>query len=375
MRTATLITICNIFACINLQAQTTQPPEAPPAAPPPAPPPSAWSQHGTDFSIWLDGYADYNFNQPATGFNDLRNFDFRSDTAHVNLAKISITHAPGPFGFQLDVGTGQTLKAIHAFDPGPDGMKYIEQAFVSLKPKAWKGFQVDFGKFVTSAGAEVIESQSNWNYSRSLLFSWAIPYYHMGLRTSFPVGPHFTGGFQVVNGWNNDRDNNGGKTIGLTGAYAWKKVTWSNNYYVGPEKDHTNKGIRNLYDTVVQYNQNDNMSYYVNFDYGRENNATGGGGQSWTGLAFAARRAWGKYALAPRIEFFNDIDGFSTGVKQNVKEVTLTGEYKWSNWLISRLEYRTDWSDKPFFNHNGDTYGKSQTTVLVGLMAYFGPKK
>jgi hypothetical protein len=28
---------------------------------------------------------------------------------------------------------------------------------------------MDFGKFVTSAGAEVIEAKDNWNYSRSLL--------------------------------------------------------------------------------------------------------------------------------------------------------------------------------------------------------------
>ena len=39
---------------------------------------------------------------------------------------------------------------------------------------------MDFGKFVTSAGAEVIESKDNWNYSRSLLFAYAIPYWHFG---------------------------------------------------------------------------------------------------------------------------------------------------------------------------------------------------
>ena len=30
----------------------------------------------------------------------------------------------------------------------------------------------------------MIESKDNWNYSRSLLFAWAIPYYHFGLRSS-----------------------------------------------------------------------------------------------------------------------------------------------------------------------------------------------
>jgi hypothetical protein len=69
------------------------------------------------------------------------------------------------------------------------------------------GLEVDFGEFVTAAGAEVIETNANWNYSRSLLFAWAIPYYHFGLRGAVPVGSHFTGGVQVVNGWNNIADN------------------------------------------------------------------------------------------------------------------------------------------------------------------------
>ena len=164
---------------------------------------------------------------------------------------------------------------------------------MDFKPKALHGLQIDVGKFVTSAGAEVIESNANWNYSRSLLFSWAIPYFHFGVRTSFPVGQHFTGGVQVVQGWNNVYDNNSGKTVGLTGAYAWKKVTWSNNYYVGPEKSHTNDGIRHLYDTTVLVNATDNTSYYINFDYGQDKNI-GSGTSKWTGIAGAFRHAIGK---------------------------------------------------------------------------------
>src|ERR1035438_296348 len=45
---------------------------------------------------------------------------------------------------------------------------------------------------MTSAGAEVIETNQNWNYSRSLLFAWAIPYYHFGLRASIPIGVDIT---------------------------------------------------------------------------------------------------------------------------------------------------------------------------------------
>src|ERR1039458_6496480 len=309
-------------------AQTTTPPDAPatttppdaqtattpaaadqaaPAAAPAAPaPPSAYHQAGMDFSFLLDGYVDGNANDPASGWNGLRNFDYRADTVHFNMGKITIDRAPGPIGFHLDVGFGEIFSATHVTDAAPEAMKYFEQAYVDFKPKSWKGVEVDVGEFVTSAGAEVIDVNGNWNYSRSLLFAWAIPYYHFGLRTSFPIGPHFTGGVQLVNGWNNVYASDQGKLIGLNGAYAWKKVTWTNVWYGGPERDKARPGWRSLFDTVVQVNPNDNLSLYLNFDYGRNKNV-GPDTAQWTGIAGAARRAVGKKgAITGRVELFDD---------------------------------------------------------------------
>jgi len=347
---------------------------AAPAAPPA--PKSPLTQWGTDFSFLFDGYVDWNYNNPASGFNGLQNFDFRADTAHVNIGKITIDRAPAPLGFHVDVGFGETMDAIHAADRDPNAWKYFEQAYIDLKPKSWHGLEIDAGQFVTSAGAEVIETNQNWNYSRSLLFAWAIPYYHFGLRASMPIGAHFTAGVQLVNGWNNVEPLNGGKTVGLNGAYAWKKVTWTNNYYVGPEKPHTTVGLRNLFDTVIQVNATDKFSYYINGDYGRDKNA-GPGASVWAGVAVAARYAIGKkYAIASRLEYFDDRNGFSTGTAQHVEEFTLTGEYKMNGWLMSRLEFRNDWSDQPFFETNKPGGGsKTQPTVLLGLIAYVTPHK
>jgi hypothetical protein len=77
-----------------------------------------------------------------------------------------------------------------------------------------------------------------------------------------------------------------------------------------------------------------------------------------------------------RVEYFDDVNGFSTGLAQTVKEFTLTGEYKLTDWLMTRGEFRTDWSNKPFFDQNnlGPTT-KTQSTMLLGMIAYFAPKK
>jgi hypothetical protein len=319
---------------------------------------------------------DTNFNNPYDGFNGLRAFDVRADTAHVNMVELSIDHAPAPVGFHLDVGFGEMFDIIHAGNRDPNAWKYFKQAYISFKPKWLHGIEIDAGEFVTSAGAEVIETNQNFNYSRSLLFTWAIPFSHTGIRAQYAVGKHFTGSVQVVNGWNNVEPINSGKTLGFTGAYAWKKVTWSNNYYVGPEHPGTTKGWRNLYDTSIAVNQTDNFTWYLNYDYGRDK-SVGPGASTWSGVAAAGRYAVGKKAaVAGRVEYYDDVNGFTTGLAQTVKEFTITGEYKLTDWLMTRGEFRTDWSNKPFFEQGTPgIMSKTQSTLLLGMIAYFAPKK
>ena len=113
-----------------------------------------------DFSGLVDGYYDFNFNHPASGNNGLYNFDTKANQFSLNMAKLSMSHAADPIGFQVDFGFGKAFDIDQRRRAAACGIKNIEQAYVSWKPKGKdSGFQMDFGKFVTSAGAEVIESQ------------------------------------------------------------------------------------------------------------------------------------------------------------------------------------------------------------------------
>lgn len=355
---------------------TTSPAPPAPSQTPPAPAATPYVLGPVTFSGLLDVYYDLNFNHPASGFNGLRNFDEKANQFSLNMMELTAEHSADPLGFRIDLGFGRAFDTIHATEQAPNIFRYLKQAYVSVKPPKAGGLQIDFGEFVTAAGAEVIETTSNWNYSRSLLFAWAIPYYHFGLRASMPVGKHFTGMVHLVNGWNNVEDNNSGKTVGLSGAFTSSKVTWTHTYHVGPEKTGTNKGYRQLYDTTLLLTPHPKASAYVNFDYGTEKNI-GPGRQRWVGVAVAARyQATSIFALTPRVEWYNDADGFTTGTRQKVKEFTMTGEFKTGDALVTRLEYRRDFSDTAFFERGSTPGGhKSQTTLLVGLVAYFGPKK
>ncbi len=362
---------------------------APAAAAPEATP--TWSIGPIDFSGLVDGYVDFNANHPASMTNQLYNFDVKANQFSLNMAKLSMSHTADPVGFEVDLGFGRAFDIIHASEPNdaPSILRNVEQAYVSLKPAALKGFEVDLGQFVTSAGAEVIETNSNWNYSRSLLFAWAIPYYHFGIRTSFPIGKHFTGGVQLVNGWNDTEDNNSGKTLGLTGTFTTTKFAWTNSYYGGPENPGTNTGWRQLYDSVLLLTPSSKFNAYLNYDYGQNTSplsvsgTTGSSGiitettDNWYGIGGALHfQPTSKWSFTPRIEWFKDSEGFSTGKAQDLKEITLTGEYKILAGFLARLEYRYDWSNQLFFDRSiNPASSKSENTVALGFVGFFGPKR
>jgi hypothetical protein len=376
-----------MWLALTAVAQTPSTPAPPASTPAPAPAPAApptWSVGPIDFSGFIDGYYSYNANRPGntadySQINQLYNFNDETDQFNLSAAKLTINHDPDPVGVHVDFIFGRTNALIHSASDQSTA-NYIEQAFISFKPNKVHGTELDFGQFVTSAGAEVIEAKDDWNYSRSLLFVWAIPYYHFGLRSTIPVTKSWTAGVQLVNGWNNDVANNGGVTVGLTSAYTKPKYTWSLNYYTGPQNFNTQNGYRNLIDSTLLLTPSAKFSAYINYDYGQ--NRTPATAESfsasphWQGVAVAARgQITGKSALAGRYEHYNDNQGFETGTAQTLNEFTGTYEYKWLEGLLTRVEFRRDWSNVDFF-HKGDTeLVKAQSTVTVAFIAFFGPKR
>ena len=68
----------------------------------------------------------------------------------------------------MAAGYGQAAKIINGSDaPFSDGSNFfLKEAYLSYLAPVGKGLTLTVGKFVTNAGAEVIESNANWNYSR-----------------------------------------------------------------------------------------------------------------------------------------------------------------------------------------------------------------
>jgi len=365
-------------------ATTPAPAGAPAAAPDAAaaaPTPKPWRAGPFDVTGFADGFYSFNNNHPtesANGeMNDLYNFNQDANQPALSAVKLTLNHDPGKIGAHFDFIYGRTNKMINA----KNQLEWVEQAYISTKPPKAKGFELDLGKFVTSAGAETIEAKDNWNYSRSLLFAWAIPYWHFGLRTSMPVSKTDTVGVQVVNGWNNIIHDTGGVTVGLTNSYVNPKYTWNLNVYTGPSNSPGQNAYRNLFDTTVLFTPTAKFNWYLNFDFGanRDSLSNGNGDTNksyWTGLAAAAHeQITPKMALVGRIEFLDDENGYATGTVQNVREATATYEYHWKVGLISRAEFRHDWSDQAFFHRGATGMVDGQSTVTIGLIAVISPNR
>lgn len=386
------LTIAGAMAIAFVAAANAQtaPPPAPPATPAAAPAAAApadapaakpWRIGPMDVTGFLDGYYSYNANGPSTAangkINDLYNFNDKTNQFNLSAAKLTLNKDPGMLGAHMDFFYGRTSHIINT----PGQLEFVEQAYLSTKPPKAKGFEADLGKFVTSAGAEVIEAKDNWNYSRSILFAWAIPYYHFGLRTSMPVTKTETVGVQLVNGWNNVTNSTGGVTVGLTSALVEPKYTLNLNVYTGPENIGVQNGYRNLFDTTLLLTPNAKFNAYINYDLGRHKDhissteGTDANTYTWQGIAFAAHEQFtAKNAFAGRIEYFADENGYATGTMQHVKEFTGTYEYKLPQNILGRFEYRHDWSDENFFHKGNTGLVDSQDTLTVALIAVFAPK-
>src|SRR5260370_803309 len=131
-----------------------------PAQEPAAPAPPTWSVGPIDFSGLVDGYYSFNSNHPASQVNQLYNFNDKTNQFSLNMAKLSLAHTPDPVGFQVDLGFGRAFEIFNRqpSERASDTFRFLEQAYLSIKPPKAKGLEVDFGKFVTSAGAEVLEN-------------------------------------------------------------------------------------------------------------------------------------------------------------------------------------------------------------------------
>lgn len=335
----------------------------------------------------LDVYGSYSQHQPSSGVSGLRLFDNQTNQFALNLLELGLAKQPedsSRFGYDVTLGFGNAINIINSNDPGGLGFaQYLKDGYAAYLVPAGRGLQIDVGKFSTPAGPEVIESYANWNYSRGLLFDFALPFYVFGARAKYDFNEQFALTGYFVNGWNNIVDTYGSdKTFGMRAD--WKptsKIFLAETWFGGKEPTPTSVGRRNLSDTILGFTPTSKLSLMATADYSRSMFLFPYRVPvHWFGAgAYARYQIFPALAAAARYEYFDDPFGVATCgacatvTPQHVNEVTTTAEVRLQRHFLARLEYRYDRSNQPVFFRDF-TPIPQQATITLGLMFVVQPQ-
>ena len=338
--------------------------------------------------VAVGGYLDVSYSHRtgdgvfASGAPD-RVFDTHTDGFSLQQAALSVGFQPKQgFGAFVNLTLGNDADVIAPYDHYPSRSKFdVTQAYAQY---AGSDFTVIAGKFVTLANQEFIWSPTDTSFSRSILFGFAIPFTHTGVRATFTPSDIVTPVVGLNNGWDDLKDTNTAKTVELGAIFApAKALSVAATGYFGKERvgglvGFGTEGQRSLVDVVATWNVTAALTLVLNYDWGKQANlgeylssqAVRGGPNfdaRWDGLAgylnFTASDDW---RLSLRAEVLNDRDGYRTGVVQKWQEVTATVAYLPTKHAELRFELRSDRSDAPSFSKsNGTEFGRSQQSAAV----------
>src|SRR3989440_9708567 len=193
------------------------PARAPAAAEPARPTAPSLTAVLTASGVDIHGYLDTAYSYLSgtgvftSGVAD-RVFDTEPNSFNLHQAPLIIDYQPKEgFGGLVNLTAGRDARVTAAAGE-TTGNFDLTQAFVQY---AHGPLTIIGGKFVTLAGTEVINSTLDVNYSRSILFGYAIPFSHTGARLTYAASDQVTVIVGVNNGWDQLQDANKQKTAEL----------------------------------------------------------------------------------------------------------------------------------------------------------------
>lgn len=363
---------------------------------------SAWNDVIT-IGGYVEAYYSRNFANPENNITANRWLDEKHNNFTLATAVLDVSAKKGPvsgrvtlmFGPTADrwyfegaqIPSSETNAYLNFGAYSNETWKNIQSAYVAYEAPIGNGLTITGGLMPTQVGYEGAAVKDNWNWSRSNLFNF-LPFFHLGVRATYPVTESWSLTTAAYNGWNQPTDLNGGKAFSLQSAYVGDSVLFNLLYLGGnerPEGDPAGKPWRNLFDAVVQYDVLPMLSLAANLDAGFEKGDLGT--NSWLAAAVYARaqatewlyfaaRGDGIYQKAKDADVNAPI---ALAGSDFVASGTFTVEVRPVDGISFRLEYRHDASDdeKPMFYKSGynadgtQRLSASQNTLTIGMTGWF----
>jgi hypothetical protein len=340
-------------------------------------------------AAYVQGYQ-WNFNEPSNGINSLRSLDPDHNSGDPAVGQLSLLRPSEGFipGFGVKFLAGRVAKrsksdwngngAVAVGDNFEKNSFEVEEAYLQYNladtGTPLDGLTIKGGKWVTTAGAEVIEPWLNYNYSRGFLFGLAIPFTHTGVIATYPITDKLSVSAAGIGGWDNVNDNN--QSPSFLGNVVWTitdQVALAATGIYGPEQTSNVGRKRALGDVVLTVKPCDPLTLVLNYDYAQEDDASLSGRTAiWQGIAAIGNYQFtDRFSMALRGEWFEDHGGSRTGVRQTLYEGTASLKYQITQHLYGRFEMRRDDGNKDSFQDHNHFEG-GQTTVGFDVGWIFG---
>lgn len=284
----------------------------------------------------------------------------------------------------LLIGQDANLLAPTGFNPNVFSIQNIgatvPQAFIQYSVS---NTTIQLGEQQSLAGIEAINYVQNPQFSRSLLTDFAQPGTHLGARLTQAMNEKLSVIAGINNGWDTIRSPGrlksleGGIIYTPSAAFSLSVNGYSGIQYVSVNQTGGRETQRHALDFFATWYATPSLSFAINGDYALQAKAALPynqiGRAVWQGIATYVNYTWrDKWLASMRAELFDDTNGYTTGVPQNLRELTLTFAYSPFKNTQIRAETRRDFSNVNAYvsKNNSSTSNSIQAYSLDLLFAF-----
>lgn len=223
----------------------------------------------------------------------------------------------------------------------------VEQGYVTYSVK---GLDLTFGKFNAPIGFELLDPVDMYQYSHALVFDYGLPTNLTGAMGSYTFNDMADISLYVVNGWDNNYDNNNNRTVGgRLGLTPVKGINIGLSAISG--EDGTTDDTLTVYDVDLTVTAVDKL--IIGAEYNSGTDEEGGTDAEWSGfMVMANYAATDDLSLTIRYDSFDDEDGtrFDSAMIEKRNSYAVAALYSLGEGAGFLVEYRTDESDENVFD-------------------------
>lgn len=337
---------------------------------------------------YMEGYWQWNFNQPRNGVTNARGFDNRHNSLTLSNVALDAQWESQRLIGRATLQQGATPATYYAAEPalaggtaanatGPGLWQYIQQAYAGVRLGADRQLTLSAGTYLSPIGPESMAVKDNWNWSRSNGFL-GLPFYHTGAKATLALSDKAAATVAVWNGWNSVVDNNRDKSVMAQWTWTDTNLAASILYFGGVERAANSaegRAWRHLLDGHVTWHATSRLSLLGHLNGGMESNRIGTPRWLYAALYGRAQTADWLWLIARVDGFFEKSDG-AQRIFWPVGKVgsgTLTADFRPHPQFSCRVELRRDIAGGALFYDADATVPDSdnQTTLTVGVTSWF----